>query len=312
MSASLPLQRDIGAKLQLTAVALGCATRKELCARFRAVNSRTHCELDRLHKWIQGRALPRSLLLYEDWAKVIGWARSAAWLAACGLDEFRDELARHAGLTSDELRSREMFSPPPPAGVRKGALSGPGLLCGAFACYSHAWSPRYRGRIIRGSLRIGPTKRSELQALYSEHLLDRAVQLSGTVLIAGRTLHMIVREAGGNASLCFSLIEPGPPAHVLCGVMSGAAFVAQEALPSVSRVLMVRVPDEAALEASNRYLERGVRGISADLGALGVRVDPEALDKVTAAFLGLTFDQVTETTQTELSSLLDLQHFGES
>ena len=49
---------DIGLKLRLTAAVLACASRKDLCARFRAVNPATHCDLDRLHKWMQGRALP--------------------------------------------------------------------------------------------------------------------------------------------------------------------------------------------------------------------------------------------------------------
>ncbi len=46
-------------KLRLTAAVLGCRGRKEFCARFRAVNPGTHFDLDRSHKWLQGRALPR-------------------------------------------------------------------------------------------------------------------------------------------------------------------------------------------------------------------------------------------------------------
>jgi hypothetical protein len=297
--------------LRLTAIALGCVNRKELCAKFRAANARTHCELDRLHKWIQGRALPRSLLLYEDWAKVIGSGRSATWLAACGIDDFRNELANVTGMTTGELHSREALSPPPPAGMREGALSGPGLLCGAFACYSHAWSPSYRGRMIRSALRIEPTRRNELRAIYSEHLMGRMVYLSGAVLVAGRTLHVTVREEGGNACLFFSLIEPGPPAKLLCGVMSGAAFVAQSALPSATRILMVRVSDEDALEASNRYMDPGALGIAADLEELGVTVgSPARLEALTVAFLGPTCDQVTQALQTELSALLDASGHG--
>ena len=78
-------------------------------------------------------------------------------------------------------------------------------------------------------------------------------------------------------------------------------------------MLMIRVPREAALEASNRYMEPGVHGIATELKALGVPVDPQVrLDELAADFLGLACDQVTQTTQAELSSLLDLQHFGES
>jgi hypothetical protein len=40
---------EFAIKLRLTSVALGCSSRKELCARFRAVNPATQCDLDRLH-----------------------------------------------------------------------------------------------------------------------------------------------------------------------------------------------------------------------------------------------------------------------
>jgi hypothetical protein len=83
---------DIGVKLRLTAAVLACASRKDFCARFRAVNPATHCDLDRLHKWMQGRALPRDLSFYDDWAKVLGLAQSGAWLAACPVEAFRGAL----------------------------------------------------------------------------------------------------------------------------------------------------------------------------------------------------------------------------
>jgi hypothetical protein len=46
----------------MTAAALGCNSRKELCARFRGVNQATQCDLDRLNKWVQGRSLPRAVV----------------------------------------------------------------------------------------------------------------------------------------------------------------------------------------------------------------------------------------------------------
>jgi hypothetical protein len=56
-----------------------------------------------------------------------------------------------------------------------------------------------------------------------------------------------------------------------------------------------------------------VRGIATELKALGVPVDsPVRLDELAAAFLGSACDQVTQTTQIELSSLLDLPYLGES
>ena len=70
--------RDFGAKLRITAAALGCASQKDLCARFREANPGTIFELDRSYKWMQGRALPRSVGLYEDWAALLGTGRSIA------------------------------------------------------------------------------------------------------------------------------------------------------------------------------------------------------------------------------------------
>ena len=57
-----PSRRGLAAKLRITAALLGCATRKELCARFRSVNPATEFDLERSYKWLQGRALPRSAL----------------------------------------------------------------------------------------------------------------------------------------------------------------------------------------------------------------------------------------------------------
>lgn len=52
--------RDFGHKLRITAALLGCASQKDLCARFRAVNPATAFKLERSYKWMHGRALPRA------------------------------------------------------------------------------------------------------------------------------------------------------------------------------------------------------------------------------------------------------------
>ena len=57
---------ELPTKLLVTQELLGCASRKELCARFRDVNPRTEFDLERSHKWMQGRAKPRSGRVYED------------------------------------------------------------------------------------------------------------------------------------------------------------------------------------------------------------------------------------------------------
>src|SRR5580698_10542202 len=97
------------------------------------------------------------------------------------------------------------------------------------------------------------------------------MQISGEVTVTGRSIHFLVWEPDGSLPIFFSLIMPGPPASALCGMMSGVAFVAHVALPSASRVLMVRVPDATALEASNGYLDPSPGFLTEDLARLDLR-----------------------------------------
>jgi hypothetical protein len=84
--------RDLAIKLRLTSAVPGCGGRKDLCARFRAANPATHFDLERSHKWLQGRAVPRSATVYEDWAKVIGTQKPGSWIAGCSVEAFLEEL----------------------------------------------------------------------------------------------------------------------------------------------------------------------------------------------------------------------------
>src|ERR1700722_12640669 len=90
-------------KLRMSAAALGCTSRKEICARFRAVNPATQCDIDRLNKWVQGRSLPRASSVYEDLAKVIGAAKTGHWVAECSLEDFATELAVLVGADASTL-----------------------------------------------------------------------------------------------------------------------------------------------------------------------------------------------------------------
>ena len=299
---------DIGPKLRLTAAVLTCASRKDLCARFRAVNPATHCDLDRLHKWMQGRALPRAQGFYDDWAKVLGLARSGAWLAGCPVEELRAALQGPDG-------ARATLPPPEVMPRRRSASGGPGvlggarMLCGYYACYSPAWSPRHRGELIRGSLAIRPGMGARLVATYGETLLNGSVQISGEVTVTGRSIHFLVWEPEGGLPIFFSLIMPGPPASALCGMMSGVAFVAHVALPSAARVLMVRVPAAAALEASNRYLDPSPGFLTDDLARLGLQPGRRAaLDALATRYFAGSADQVTPADQEAFIELLDPEH----
>ncbi len=111
-------------------------------------------------------------------------------------------------------------------------------------------------------------------------------------------MHFAVREPDGDLPLFLSLQVPGPPASVLCGVMSGVAFVGHESLPSACRIVFIRVPDTPRLNRTNRYFESHPGAITAD-----------RLDALTRSFLGTSANQVTPQDYAAFASLLDHAHF---
>jgi hypothetical protein len=106
-----------------------------------------------------------------------------------------------------------------------------------------------------------------------------------------------------------SLQLPGPPANVLCGVMSGVAFLAHEPLPSASRIVFIRVPDTPGLDGSNRFFDPAPGTIAADLVDLGVTIsEADRLDSFTRKFVGTHPAQVTTQDQATFASMLDREH----
>ena len=79
---------ELSRKLQLTTIALGCPTSKELCARFAAVNPNTAFTAQNAYKWVRGKATPRLSSVYEDWARVLGDDFTGAFVAASTFEEF--------------------------------------------------------------------------------------------------------------------------------------------------------------------------------------------------------------------------------
>lgn len=296
------------AKLRMAATAIGCNSRKEFCARFRGVNPATQCDLDRLNKWVQGRSLPRAASVYADLAAVIGTAKPGRWIAECSLEEFAAELTTLTGVDAAALSVPDNLSRrghPLAAGL----FGGVATLAGAFAAYSPAWSPHFRGRLLRGALRLVASRSGALIATYSESLVGRAVRLTAEAWIGGRSMHFLLREPEGELPLFITLQVPGPPASVLCGVMSGMAFVAHEPLPSACRIVFIRVPDSPRLDATNRYFDPDPGAIAADLADLGLKV-PEAdrLDAFTRGFIGTGPNQVTAQDEATFAGMLDSQH----
>ncbi|HEY4251344.1 MAG TPA: hypothetical protein VGM87_09085 [Roseomonas sp.] len=294
----------------MAAAALGCGSRKELYARFRKANPATECDLERLHKWMQGRSLPRAASVYTDFAAVIGTAKPGHWIADSSLEDFAAELALRTGA---DIATLAVPGGVPARSSRRtaGLFGGIATLAGSFAAYSAAWSPHYHGRLIRGALRLEAHRSGALIAAYAEAVAGRAVRLTAEMQIGGRSMHCTLREADGDMVLFLSLQVPGPPASMLCGIMAGAAFVAHESLPSACPVAFIRVPETPRLEAGNRYIEPVPGTIAADLADLGVTpAEADRFDAMIRAFLGSSPIQVAPQDQAGFASMLDREYLA--
>jgi hypothetical protein len=284
--------RDIDRKLRVTAALLGTVTLKDLGAAFRRINPATPFDIERAHKWMQGRASPRELQIYTDWARLLDLDRSGDWVAESDAEDFLDAVcARHD-------RDRETLKRH--IGPANGHAARPErgvMLAGTYACYSHAWSPYFRGRVIRGELSIRPgSGPNRLQASYAEVLPTGRLSLEGSVSVEKQAIHLDLRERGGDAHFVYFLFPPTPPVSVLAGLMCGTTIIGPVAQPSVTRIAMVRLPAaNERLSTAEAYLPTQ-GSIAEDLIALGLGVtDPATVDRNLGAFLarGDGLDQIS-------------------
>ena len=286
------LVQDLAAKLRITAALLGCAAQKDLCARFHEVNPGTTFDLDRSYKWMQGRAQPRSARVYEDWATLLGTSTPIWHLQSCTIDEFLDLVCDRHNVSRDALAARAGLSTEPRAEAAEPEERHPPAgrhLVGVYACYSHAWSPYFEGRIIRSTLMIEAAAGASpaLLATYAEMVALGRVEVCGQVIISGRSVHVDLAHPL-QFRLAMSLFLPGAMASVLAGLMSGTSWVDADPQPAATRIVMIRIPGAtaAALETSNRYLNPVEEPLSGELAALGLRVaEPAELDGLLEGFL---------------------------
>lgn len=303
----------IDRKLRLTAALLGTVTRKDLAAAFRRINPATVFDVDRADKWLQGRAKPRQLSVYEDWLKILDVQQTADWVADSNLETFIEEIcARHNKDRSQlERRAATIGKATQPGKDERGTT-----LAGLYVCYSHSWSPYYQGLLIRGTMLIeaqnGPQR---LVATYSENVPTIHLRLKGQVISTKRSVHIHVGEPGGDTQFFFSLFAFSPPGSVLGGFMGGATVLGPASQPSVTRIVMVRLkdPDQLLMEADG-YLEPGT-AISADLERFGVSLDqPGAADKHLMQFLNQNTNSGSDQIQADdfqrLVSIFDRQWLG--
>lgn len=300
------MARDIDRKLRLTAALLGAVGRKDLAAAFRRVNASTPFDIGRADKWLQGRAQPRERQVYDDWSKVLELDQAGQWIADCDADAFLDEICRRHGRDREALlRDMEAFGRR--ANVQTPALS----LAGTFVCYSHAWSPYFHGRLIRGELTATASSTpSRLQVTYTEVLPTGLLNLKGSISIGKRvTQGGVGEDSSGVPTLTFCLFPASPPASVLGGLMFGSTLIGPDPQPSATRIVMVRLPGTVPkLRSAPAYLP-GEVSIAEDLAELGLRVqDPAAVDRHVSAFLTIGiggFDQVPVPAYRALADLFD-------
>lgn len=302
---------DIDRKLCLTAAWLGVATRKELAAAFRRINPETSFDVQRAHKWLQGRAAPRGWQVYEDWAKLVALDQPAEWLADCSVDVFLQRLCdRHGAIRDTLLRRAEAF------GVASRNHEGRSReleLRGSYACYSHAWSPYYGGRMVRGLFVIGMASGApRLHGAYSENLPTGQLHLDGPVTGGERVLTAQLGNAQTFTQLVLWLFMPTPPMSVLGGFMTGTTFLSPQPQLSTSRLIMIRLPpDGLSVESADAYLAPGA-SIATDLALLGLTLEsPGLVDLAIDSYLtggrGPGLDQVTAADLREVVELFDRQ-----
>ena len=295
------LNQAIDRKLCLTAAALGAVGRKDLAAAFRRVNAATSFDLSRAHKWLQGRARPRDAALYEDWARVLGLDRPGTWIAACPLDEFVDTLSARGPLGREILLERAAAFARTPDRVPE--------LHGRYVGYSHAWSPYFSGRLIRGELSFALSDRGRPLARYTEYLPTKRIRFDGVITRTERALYLDLRALGG-AHVLLCLFAATTPWSVLAGFMCGATVIGPESQPSVTRILLVRLPGaDAAVPEGDPYLPPDAL-VVADLARLGMPLpDGSRAEAAIRAFLdggpagGL--DQIAADTYKALVDLFD-------
>lgn len=279
------MARDVDRKLRATAAVLGLITRKDLAAAFRRANAATTFDVERAHKWLQGRSSPREAQVYQDWALVLGIDRSAEWIANCGFDAFLDVIAERHGVSREalSLRGTSTYS------ARSGGAIDPGShLAGTYVCYSNAWSPYFRGQVIRGTLSIAdPASVPSQQVTYSETLPTGRIEVKGAFTLSNRAMQMTLRGSIGDAQLYFSLFPPTEPVRVLGGLMCGATIIGPEPSPSVTRIIMIHLPSAGEyLNTENAYLPN-VSSFADDLISVGLPVSsPAIVDEQLSKFLG--------------------------
>lgn len=139
---------------------------------------------------------------------------------------------------------------------------------------------------------------------------DSRVEYAGPIVVSKRAMYLDARDPSGDSQFRFSLFLPSPPVSVLGGLWCGTTVVGPIAQPSVTRVVMVRLPAVSArLRTAPGFIPLDV-SLAEDLATMGVRVaNPAAVDRHLREFLtggtGGGVDQIPIAAYHALVELLD-------
>lgn len=315
---------ELSRKLQLTTIALGCPTSKELCARFAAVNPNTAFTAQNAYKWMRGKATPRLSSVYEDWARVLGDDFTGAFVAASSFEEF----ARHVQLRHrvPEAALAKLSTAPADVGSSAGTDDQAGslvplvwqssnVLCGRYLAISFAWSRGEAGRLILGIMDITPSPEGVPEVRYTESLFGQRVAMTGQVSGDGRAAQSVLQCTFSRRLYFLALQVPSPPANIVGGILAGCALHDPNTRAITGRMVLVR-DRSGAVEPQHAvdYRDATVQALEVEIGNLGYVASPQRtratellldllrqpprtpelyeIDPEAVALLGLTFDRL--------------------
>jgi hypothetical protein len=119
-----------------------------------------------------------------------------------------------------------------------------------------------------------------------------------------------LHEPGSGAPFYVSVFLSGRPASMLSGVASGATLAGPDPLPSTTRIVLLRVPDDGGpgLEASNNYLTLDPVALGDNLAAAGIAATQKAAAELCAFLRGggaMVPMQVSQAAHAQLAGFCD-------
>ncbi|MDF1791193.1 MAG: hypothetical protein P1U88_04740 [Thalassobaculaceae bacterium] len=269
--------RDLGPKLRLIMRTLGTETQKQLLARLRLVNPDTRFSPAKAYKWITGRASPRDMTVFDDLARLLdlqmeGEAVGGDWVRSVDFDGFyRKMLERYGTRVSRDMAPSALNDRDanpggsvswPPVNAESNPI--PSTVDGQYLAISPAWSVHRSGALVIAEFNVRRRGGDTVIVEYRERLPGGDLEMTGTLVRFGRCLHVVLRDADGDAAITMVFSIPATPASLLAGVMCGVAMHDATTRPVAGRIACIDVQRLCGAVSPPR---RELGAIVSDLGA---------------------------------------------